>query len=112
MGLLYGGGDLLKTMEISTRCGQDSYCNPSSAAGVLCTMMGYSQIPDEYASGIPAIADQKFEYVRYSFNDLVPACLKVARESLKRAGGYTKIVDGKETLVIPFQYPIAPRLEK
>jgi len=109
MGLLYGGGDLLKTMEISTRCGQDSDCNPSSAAGVLCTMMGYSQIPDEYASGIPAIADQKFEYVRYSFNDLVPACLKVARE---RAGGYTKIVDGKETLVIPFQYPIAPRLEK
>ena len=32
MGLLYGAGDFGKTMEISTRCGQDSDCNPSSAA--------------------------------------------------------------------------------
>ena len=40
-GLLFGGGDFEKTMEISTRCGQDSDCNPSSAAGVLGVMLGY-----------------------------------------------------------------------
>lgn len=112
MGLLYGGGDLAKTMEIATRCGQDSDCNPSSAAGVLCTLLGYDKIPDEYKSGIPAIADQKFEYVRYSFNDLTPTCLKVARENVKRAGGYTKTIKGREIMFIPLQYPMAPKLEK
>ena len=37
MGLLYGEGDFYKTMDISTRCGQDSDCNPASAAGILAT---------------------------------------------------------------------------
>ena len=36
-----------KTMEISTRCGQDSDCNPSSAAGVLGVMLGYDRIPEQ-----------------------------------------------------------------
>jgi len=35
MGLLYGDGDPMKTLEISTRCGQDSDCNPSNALAVL-----------------------------------------------------------------------------
>lgn len=112
IGLLYGQGDLEKTLEISTRCGQDSDCNPSSAAGVLCTMLGYSRIPDRYTSGIPAIADQKFEYVKYSYNDLTPTCLKVARQNLKRAGGYSKMVAGKEVFFVPVQYPVAPKLER
>ena len=35
LGLLYGKGDFRRTLEIATRSGQDSDCNPSSAAGVL-----------------------------------------------------------------------------
>ena len=35
IGLLYGQGDFFKTMDIATRCGQDSDCNPASAAGIL-----------------------------------------------------------------------------
>lgn len=35
IGLLYGEGDFTKTMDIATRCGQDSDCNPASAAGIL-----------------------------------------------------------------------------
>lgn len=35
MGLLYGNGDFFKTMDIATRCGQDSDCNPATAAGIL-----------------------------------------------------------------------------
>lgn len=44
LGLLYGNGDFTKTMEISTRAGQDSDCNPSSAGGILGTMIGYDAI--------------------------------------------------------------------
>lgn len=31
IGLLYGDGDIMKTIEYSTRCGQDSDCNPANA---------------------------------------------------------------------------------
>ncbi|MCO7111845.1 ADP-ribosylglycohydrolase family protein [Bacteroides uniformis] len=48
--MLYGEGDFTKTIDISTRAGQDSDCNPASAAGILGTMIGYSNIP-EYWKG-------------------------------------------------------------
>ena len=41
MGLLYCEGDIDQTIIVSPRCGQDSDCNPSNAAGVLCTSIGY-----------------------------------------------------------------------
>ncbi|MEO7992377.1 MAG: ADP-ribosylglycohydrolase family protein, partial [Chryseolinea sp.] len=51
LGLLYGNGDFTKTLEISTRAGQDSDCNPSSAAGILGALLGYSKIPDYWKQG-------------------------------------------------------------
>lgn len=103
IGLLYGNGDLSKTLEIATRCGQDSDCNPSSAAGVLCTILGFERIPEQYRAGIPAIAGMKFVYSKYSFNDLVPTCLQMARENIRRSGGCSKKIDGKEVFLIPAQ---------
>lgn len=45
IGLLYGGGDFGKTLDIAARCGDDSDCNPASAGGILGTMLGYEKIP-------------------------------------------------------------------
>jgi len=45
IGLLFGKGDFAKTLDIATRCGQDSDCNPASAGGILGAMLGYSKIP-------------------------------------------------------------------
>jgi hypothetical protein len=39
IGLLYGKGDYGATIDISTRCGYDSDCNPANAAGILGTMI-------------------------------------------------------------------------
>ena len=78
LGLLYGRGDFSKTVDITTRSGQDSDCNPSNAVGVLGVMLGYAKIPDEWKSGIPAIADRKFAYTDYSFDDIVASTLKRA----------------------------------
>lgn len=86
-GLLFGGGDFGKTMEISTRCGQDSDCNPSSAAGVLGVVLGYDRIPDLYKSGIPALANTKFEFTDYSFNTIVQSTERRALEVIQLAGG-------------------------
>ncbi|MGB9587019.1 MAG: ADP-ribosylglycohydrolase family protein [Armatimonadota bacterium] len=112
IGLLYGNGELDKTLEITTRCGQDSDCNPSTAAGILCTILGYQEISDKYRSGIPAISDKKFAEVDYTWNTLIPTCERYARASIKRAGGYWKNVGGREVFFIPRQYPQPPVLER
>ena len=52
MGLLYGKGDLDETIVISTRCGQDSDCNPANSGGILFTTVGFSQLPARFTSAL------------------------------------------------------------
>lgn len=108
LGLLYGKGDFAKTVEITTRSGQDSDCNPSSAAGVLGVMLGYNRIPDVWKSGIPKIADTKFEYTSYSFNGIVKSTMDRALKVIERNGGR---VQGDQ-VTIPYQAPKPAKLEQ
>jgi hypothetical protein len=87
LGLLYGGGDMGRTIRISTQAGQDSDCNPSSAAGILGVMMGYERIPDDWKSGIPAIAGRKFAYTDFNFHEIVESTYQRALKAVARAGG-------------------------
>ncbi len=57
IGLLYGKGDFTQTIEITTRCGQDADCNPSSAAGILGTIIGYKKIPPYWLAGLEGAED-------------------------------------------------------
>ncbi len=107
MGLLYGDGDLAKTMEISTRCGQDSDCNPSNAAAVIGVVKGFAAMPDGWTSGIPAIADSQFIFTDYSFNSVVDRTLHYAKELIVKNGGR---VDN-EYVHIRRQPPSPPALE-
>lgn len=108
MGLLYGEGDFHRTMEVSTRCGQDSDCNPSNAAGVLGILGGYSKIEDNWKSGIPDIADSVFIYTNYSFNKVLDNTLDYAKKLIVENGGR---IEG-ENLYIKIQQPVAPPLEQ
>ncbi len=113
IGLLYGKGDFAKTLEITTRCGQDNDCNPSTAAGILGTILGYNNIPREYTIGIPLIADRKFSYTQYDFDSLVKASTRMAREAIERQGGEVERLGEREYYTIPIQKPTAPdRLEQ
>ena len=87
LGLLYGEGDFAKTLEVSTRSGQDSDCNPSSAAGILGVMLGYNRIPEVWKAGIPAIADTRFSFTQYSFNQIVASTQARALKVVEGAGG-------------------------
>ncbi len=107
LGLLYGDGDFGKTIEISTRAGQDSDCNPASAAGILGVMLGYEGIPDEWKSGIPAIAEKKFDYTDYSFNSIVDSTEKRALALIARTGGR---IEG-DRVVVRTQRPTPAKLE-
>jgi hypothetical protein len=107
LGLLFGDKDFGKTIEISTRAGQDSDCNPASAAGILGVLLGYSRIPDEWKSGIPALADQKFRFTDFSFRTIVESTEKRAIGLVKQTGGQ---IEG-EKLMVKTQPPRAARLE-
>ncbi len=108
IGMLYGKKDFSKTMEITARCGQDSDCNPSSAAGVLGVMLGYSGIPDRWKVGIDKIENTKFSYTQYSYNEIVKSTVERALKVVQKAGG--KVTDTE--VLVPAQSPKAPKLEQ
>ncbi len=107
LGLLYGGGDFARTLDITTRMGQDSDCNPASAGGVLGVMLGYTGIPAAYKAGIPQIADAKFDFTGYSFNDITRSTMARALAAIGRAGGRVG-----DVIEVPMQTPAPPRLEQ
>lgn len=108
LGLLYGGGDFTKTMEISTRAGQDSDCNPASAGGILGTMLGYDKIPVYWKQGLKEAEDIDFKYTTMSLNDVYAMGMKHALQVIQRNGG---TVNG-EKVTIALQVPKAVRLEQ
>jgi hypothetical protein len=108
LGLLYGRGDFARTIEIATRAGQDSDCNPSNAGGVLGTILGYSKIPDTWKRGIPALATRKFAYTDYSLDDIVASTVTRALKVVQAAGGAVSDTD----VTIPAQAPVPPPLER
>ena len=109
IGLLYGGGDFGKTIDISTRCGQDSDCNPATAAGILGTMLGYSNIPSEWRETLGNGAeDINFAYTELSLNKTYELSFKHALQMVERNGGR---VDGNE-VIIKCQRPEPVAFEK
>ena len=108
MGLLYGHKDFEKTMDIAMRGGQDSDCNPASAAGILGAMLGYKGIPAKWTGPLPAMADKKFSYTNYSFNTSVEKTIERAKKVIALQGG--KIT--AEELEIPAEQPEVLPLEQ
>lgn len=108
MGLLFGGGDFGKTMEISTRCGQDSDCNPASAAGILATMMGYSNIPEKWMPNLREVEERPFSYTTMSLRDVYQQSLDLALKNIERNGGKVNA----DEVTIKVQKPKAVRLEQ
>ena len=86
-GLLYGEGDPLKTMEISTRCGQDSDCNPSSALGVLGVLKGFSAFPKEYRKQVEYLGDSLFINTDYSFKKTIAKTIDYVKQITIQQGG-------------------------
>ena len=87
IGLLYGEGDPVKTLEITTRCGQDSDCNPSNAMAVLGVIKGFSGLPAEMQKGVKSIGDSTFIHTSYSFNSAVNGTYKYALDFISGSGG-------------------------
>jgi inosine-uridine nucleoside N-ribohydrolase len=103
LGLLYGQGDMTRTISIATRAGQDSDCNPASAAGILGVMLGYAKIPPFWTQGLAAVEPLKFQYANLSLNDAYDLSLKHALELIRRNGG-----EVRDDHVVVAAQPVTP----
>jgi hypothetical protein len=108
LGLLYGNGDFGKTIDISTRAGFDSDCNPSNAAGILGVMLGYSNIPDYWKAGLDKVEHLEIEHSGMSLLQVYDVSLKHALQMIERNGGATE----GETIQIPYQKVQPVRFEE
>jgi len=108
IGLLYGQGDFTKTLEITTRCGQDADCNPSTAAGVLGTVVGYDKIPGYWKMGLKEAESIDFKYTTMSLDDVYEIGFRHALNNIQKNGGTVNA----ETLLIKSQEPVAVKFER
>jgi hypothetical protein len=113
MGLLYGEGDLWKTMNISMRCGRDSDCNPSNSAGIIGAILGMKGIPEKWAilRDLP-IKNSVLSTDAYpkmmSWDDIIDGTVDVGKLNVLKNGGYLD----NGVLNIPYQTPVAPPLDR
>lgn len=108
IGLLYGKKDFYKTIDIAARCGQDSDCNAATAAGVLGTMLGFSNIPEIWRESLNDVQDIPFAYTNVSLNQLYDLSFKHALNLIKQNGGEVE----REWVYLRMQDPLAVRYEK
>jgi len=108
IGLLYGQKDFTRSLEITTRCGQDADCNPSTVGGILGTILGYDQIPAYWKMGLKDAESIDFKYTTMSLATVYKVGFKHALENLQRNGGK---VNG-DNITIKVQQPASVRFEK
>jgi hypothetical protein len=94
-------------MEISTRCGQDSDCNPSNAMAVLGVIKGFSGLPDDMQQGVNAVSDSVFIHTSYSFNTAVSSTNRYALDLIIKNGGTVN----DKNIKVKMQAPVEPTLE-
>jgi hypothetical protein len=102
LGLLYGKGDLEKTVELSTRCGQDSDCNPANAGGIVGTMLGFNNFPKKIISAMDPHMNIDFEFTPFSIESASKECLRLALENIIDNGG-KELGDGIQINVQSFE---------
>ncbi|HOW24535.1 MAG TPA: ADP-ribosylglycohydrolase family protein [Bacteroidales bacterium] len=108
IGLLYGEKDFFSTMDIATRCGQDSDCNPATAAGILGVMLGYEKIPGSWKPAVEKVLDVRFPFSGFTLNQISEVSYQHAIRQIVGNGGEV----WNDTLAILVQHPEPLRLEQ
>ena len=108
IGLLYGEGDFGRSMEIATRCGQDSDCNPATVGGVLGVVCGLEGIPAFWKDPVMEIWDLDFEGTDVSLAKGSEYSYDQALALIEKNGG--EVRDGE--VVIPVAKPDVLPLEQ
>lgn len=111
LALLYGKGDFTKSLDIATRCGQDSDCNPSSVGGILGVMHGYSKIPENWLKPLHAIENLDFQGTTVSLEKAYQYSFKHALEIIQLNEGKVESNQVTIPLVEPKVLPLEQNFE-
>ena len=82
IGLLYGEGDIQKSMELTVSCAHDSDSTAAATAGILATIQGHSALDAKFKNGL--IKDQKFKYSQSTVDGVVDNCDELIRKIVVR----------------------------
>ena len=107
LGLLYGEGDFERTIDISTRAGQDSDCNPSSALGVLGVINGFEYLSQSYKDVLVTLQDTLFRHTDYTLKKAIDRTYYYIEQHVKELGGqvandYVSFIP-QEPKALPFE---------
>lgn len=108
IGLLYGEGDFFRTLDISTRCGQDSDCNPATAGGILGVMMGYEALPSKWKPAVERCENIDFPYTSISLATSYGITLDLLEKVVVANGG--NVTD--DAVSFSIERPVAVALEQ
>lgn len=97
IGLLYGGGDFSRTINITTRCGDDTKSNAAISGGVIGTLLGLSRIPSAWQPGLKELERIKPRGLDMTYQEAIATSFNLALETIRRNGGR---VD-KESITLP-----------
>src|SRR6185503_19631325 len=95
-------------LEITTRCGQDADCNPSTSGGILGTILGYDRIPAYWKMGLKEAEGINFKYTTMSLADVYEIGFKHASQNIEKNGGKIK----GDNIAIQVQQPSTVKFEK
>lgn len=115
LGLLYGDGDFGRTIRVATMAGWDADCNPSSAGGIVGTMIGANAIPAKWKAPLnDTYTNRTLEKLPPSMkiSDLADRALHLAEQVITAHGGAVRARDGRRVYVIPREQPRPRPLEE
>jgi ADP-ribosylglycohydrolase len=110
LSLLYGEGDLARTIEIATMCGWDTDCNAGNAGTILGVLNGFDGLVKKYFTQINDFIAASSSVGSLNIID-VPTCAKeIANYGYELAGeeapeNIRKILDNKRDLIFDFDIP-------
>jgi len=92
IGLLYSNGDIQKAMNIATRCGEDSDCNPSTTAGIIGAFTGISKMQKKWQTlrHLP-IENNAIDQIYSKFinwDEIINTTLEIGKWNILQNGGY------------------------
>ncbi len=107
IGLLYGKKNFWETLEIVTRCGQNSEGNAATAAAVLGCILGAKEIPekctDAFTETIKNNMIREIYPVTLTLEYLVNQTAATGLKFIEHAGGKRLKKFDNEYIIIPFQ---------
>lgn len=110
LSLLYGEGDLARTIEIATMCGWDTDCNAGNAGTILGVLNGYDGLVKKYFTQINDFIAASSSVGSLNIIDVPKLAKEIANYGYKLAGEKTpenikKILDNMKDLIFDFDIP-------